>query len=312
MPLHLGLQTRRSFLRDLSVSGAAVVVSAKLCVSELVASDEAAATDEQFFALLADTHISESPDGVARGINMTDNLNSVVAQLGKLPIRPANLIINGDCALSKGTPGEYHNFGNCLKPLDELGIQVHLTMGNHDDRDVLYEHFAAGRLESHPIPVKHVSIIESQFANWFLIDTLVRPGIALGEVGVDQLQWLTKELDARADKPAIVMAHHNPQLVKPEPGGHWMGIWDTDAFLEALQARKHVRALFYGHTHDWSHRKLDDLQLVNLPAVSYVFNENTPNGWVSARLDKEAMHLTLNTLDPEHAKAGQEVEILWS
>ncbi|WP_417851126.1 metallophosphoesterase family protein [Thalassoglobus sp.] len=303
MPIHLGSQSRRLFLKNVSAASAAVVMS-----TTLRADEKATNIDDRFFALLSDTHISESPDGTARGINMTDNLKAVVAQIGQLPKRPANLMINGDCALSKGLPAEYQNFADCVKPLDDMGVHLHLTMGNHDDRETLYEHMAKSRPAENPVPVKHVGVLEGQFANWFLIDTLIRPGHVAGEVGFEQLQWLTKQLDARPDKPAIVMGHHNPQFTKPAKGGRWTGLWDTDALIEILQARPNVRALFYGHSHQWNRQKVGNLQLVNLPAVSYVFSEGVANGWVSAHLDEKSMKLQLHTMDPAHRQNNEQFE----
>lgn len=306
MPLHLCSTNRRRFLQGISAASVSLAVG-----SQLNADESPSQVDDQFFALLADTHIPATPDGVKRGINMTDHFKSVLDQIIQMSVQPANLIINGDCANTDGKPGEYQNFSDCLSVLDDKGIDLHLTMGNHDNRDVLYEHFVAGRPESHPIPTKHVGVIEGEFANWFLVDTLVRPGISRGEIGWDQLKWLMKELDARADKPAIVVAHHNPQLTKPEPGGHWMGIWDTDAFLAALTDRPHVRALMYGHTHAWRPSMFGNLHLINLPAVSYVFGNYTPSGWVSAHLTENAMTLKVYALDPTHPRHGDEVEIQW-
>ncbi|MFG0263158.1 MAG: metallophosphoesterase family protein, partial [Novipirellula sp. JB048] len=283
MPIHLDSQSRRRFLQTLSASSA-VALSTRVWGEE--ATDE---IDDRFFALLSDTHIPASPDVTARGINMTDNLKSVISEIGGLEKRPANLIINGDCALSIGSPGEYQNFADCVKPLDELGIHLHLTLGNHDDRTMLYEHFAQARPAAQPVPVKHVGVLEGEFANWFLIDTLIRPGHIAGEVGYEQMIWLMKELDARPDKPALVMGHHTLQFTGPKPGGRWTGLWDSAALVEALQARPHVRALFYGHSHAWKTETIGDLQLVNLPAVAYVFAEGVANGWVSARLDEHSM-----------------------
>ncbi|TWU17682.1 3',5'-cyclic adenosine monophosphate phosphodiesterase CpdA [Novipirellula galeiformis] len=306
MPIHLDSQSRRRFLQNLSATSAAVALS-----TTLRADESTTAMDDRFFALLSDTHISASPDGTARGINMTDNLKSVISDIAGLEKRPANLIINGDCALSVGSPGEYQNFANCVAPLDELGIHLHLTMGNHDDRETLYEHFAKARPTAQPVPVKHVGVLEGEFANWFLIDTLIRPGHVAGEVGYEQMIWLTKELDARPDKPAIVMGHHTLQFTPPKPGARWTGLWDTDALVEALQARPHVRALFYGHSHVWKTETIGNLQLINLPAVSYVFSEEIANGWVSAHLDEHGMKLQFHTMDPKHPQNGTPLEVVW-
>ncbi|MGB7933682.1 MAG: hypothetical protein WCH04_15950, partial [Gammaproteobacteria bacterium] len=53
-----------------------------------------------------------------------------------------------------------------------------------------------------PVIDKHVSILETPRANWFLLDSLQRTNDLLGRLGEVQLQWLAKALDARADRPA--------------------------------------------------------------------------------------------------------------
>src|SRR5690606_25576581 len=104
------------------------------------------------------------------------------------------------------------------QPLSEAGLPLHLTMGNHDDRAPLYQALAAQRPSDPPVDSKHVSVIESPHANWFLLDSLYQVNVVTGELGAEQLAWIEKELDARQDKPAIVMAHHNPQFDPPADG----------------------------------------------------------------------------------------------
>ena len=100
-----------------------------------------------------------------------------------------------------------------------------------------------------PLLSRHVSVVETVRANWFLLDSLDRVNTIPGELGEEQLTWLGKALDARADNPPVlVVVHHDPQ---------WSGavirtgLGDTEQLFEVLVPRKQVKAVMFGHTHLW-------------------------------------------------------------
>ena len=57
-------------------------------------------------------------------------------------------------------------------------------------------------------------LVEGPRANWFLLDSLDEPNKTPGVLGDKQVAWLGQALDARANKPAILVAHHNPPQAK--------------------------------------------------------------------------------------------------
>ncbi|WP_417731601.1 metallophosphoesterase family protein [Rosistilla oblonga] len=303
MPIHKIPQSRRRFLQTTVVGGGAALLMSS---TQRLAAAEA---DPTVIALLSDTHIPNSPDVEARGINMTENLQRVIGEVVDRKTRPSDLIINGDCAYLKGLPGDYQNLVSCLAPLDRAEISLHLTMGNHDDRQPLYDALSDQRPADAQVTAKHVSVIETPHANFFLLDSLFRVNVVTGEIGVAQIDWLAKQLDARADKPAIVMTHHTPQFTAPAEGKPWSGISDTAALMPVLDSRKHVKAYLYGHSHHWNHSQRGHFQMINLPPVAYVFNDKSPNGWVEAVLTPGEMRLELQTLDPKHPLSGEVVTV---
>ncbi|MEW4571034.1 metallophosphoesterase [Tautonia sp. JC769] len=303
MPIHVQALTRRGFL----AGGAAAV--AGLAVGRGAIGAEG---DANRFALLSDTHIPSRPETEARGVNMTRNLQRVVGQLIALERKPAGVIVNGDCAYLKGLPEDYANFASCVGPMAGAGLDLHVTMGNHDDRGPLYDALVMQEPDRAVVESKHVSVIESEHANLFLLDTLTEVDVVTGELGREQLGWLAGELDRRGEKPAVLFAHHNPQFTPPEEGARWSGIRDTEAFFELIAARPQVKAYVYGHTHRWSIGKRDGLYLVNLPPVAYLFEEGLPNGWVDAQLGPGGMVLELRAMDPGHPQDGQGVALEWA
>ncbi|QDV26774.1 metallophosphoesterase family protein [Aureliella helgolandensis] len=304
MPIHRNPTSRRDFVKVTAALGGVATILASTPAAF------AAASQPTRIALLSDTHIPSSPDTAARGVNMTDNLRRTIADICKLKAPPSHLIINGDCAYLKGLPDDYANFAACLAPLDETQIALHVTMGNHDDRQSLYGALSNQRPADNPAVLsKHISVIETPHANFFLLDSLFRVNVVTGELGAEQIRWLAHELDTRQDKPAVVMTHHNPQFTAPTDGKQWTGISDTQELFQVLDARKHVRAFLYGHSHNWTYSSRGHFQLINLPPVAYVFSPDRPNGWVSAELTEDAMSLELHTFDSQHPQSGERLEV---
>ncbi len=303
MPLHIAPVSRRQFM----IRSTAAMASLALLQTGWAAEEG----DANRFALLSDTHIPERAEIEARGVNMTANLRQVVAQLCELPQKPAGVIINGDCAYLKGLPQDYANFAACVDPLKDAGLPLHVTMGNHDDRGPFYDALAAQRPENPPVQSKHVSVIETPHANLFLLDSLLEVNVVTGELGEAQRHWLAQALDARSEKPAVVIAHHNLQFQPPAEGTPWGGLRDSEAFFELLKARQHVKAYVFGHSHNWSLSQRDGLHLINLPPVAYIFAEGQPNGWVDARLHPDSIDLQLHTIDPQHPQSGEQVHLAW-
>ncbi len=304
MPLHTASLSRRSFLANSTAAAAGLLVWQSAWSAERNA-------NPNVFALLSDTHIPESPEVVARDTNMTSNLQQVVREVLAAEVRPAGVIINGDCAYLKGLPADYANLANCLAPLSDAGYPLHMTMGNHDDRGPFYAALKNQKPEQPLLESKHITILESPHANWFLLDSLREVNVTVGEIGEQQRAWLAKALAARSDKPAIVMAHHTPQYDPPAEGKPWGGIRDTKEFMELLSSFKHVKMFIFGHSHDWAKYERSGMHLINLPPVAYTFAEGKPNGWVRAEVKENGVSLRLKTIDASHAKNGEAWDFTW-
>ena len=85
---------------------------------------------------------------------------------------------------------------------------MHLVLGNHDQRENFWAAFPEAK-PALPAADRHAAVVETPLANWFLLDSLYKTNVTPGLLGAAQLQWLAKALDAHADKPALLVAHHN-------------------------------------------------------------------------------------------------------
>ncbi len=298
MPLHL--TPRREFLRRAVLVGAGLLASRELFAAEAGASSR--------WALLSDTHIGSKPETLAREINMADHLRAVVKEITALKAAPTAVFINGDCALKAGFAEEYATFTPLLKPLTEAGLPIHMTLGNHDDRANFWQALNVASDAARPVQTKHISVIKSPHANWFLLDSLDVVDKPPGKLDTAQRDWLAKALDESKSKPALVMVHHNPHLDPTKPN---TALLDTNELFELLLPRKQVKAFFYGHSHKWELKEKDGLHLVNLPAVSYAFAKDQPTGWVDCHLKSGSATLELRAHNEQHAAHGKKTELKW-
>ncbi len=301
MPLHLPPLTRRTFLRRSLAATASLLTIPALRAAE-------SAADPDRWALLSDTHIAADKSVISRVVNMAEHLEAAVKGVRAMSSRPAGVFVNGDCAVLKGLAEDYATFSSLIAPLREAGLPMHLTLGNHDDRDIFRTSLKAAIPAAPPLASKHVSIVEGARANWFLLDSLDEVNKTPGKLGDEQRAWLAKALDANTAKPALVMVHHNPISGSPEKKG---SLTDADELLAILLPRRHVKAIFFGHTHVWRFAEKDGLHLVNLPAVAYPFAATEATGWVDAKLTDKGAALTLHAHDIKHAAHGKTTELAW-
>jgi 3',5'-cyclic-AMP phosphodiesterase len=302
MPIHLSPISRRRFLSTALTAGASVLTWRGVLGADT-------ARDADRWALLADTHIAADPETVHRGVKMAANLERAVAEVIALDPKPAGVVLNGDAAFLKGAAGDYAFLAELLKPVSAADIPIHFTLGNHDHREHSRKGLLRGAARS-PLVSRHVAVIESNRANWFLLDSLDVVNVSPGLLGKKQLAWLATALDARPGKPALVVVHHNPQSPLPEKPSCLL---DTEQLNEVLVPRKQVKALIFGHTHQWRRDRHEGIHLINLPPVAYLFDRNkeSPNGWVDLRLRDGGGDLALHAFDPKHPQAGQRIELTW-
>lgn len=295
MPLHL--TSRRHFVTQL---GAAVVLS------RLGAT--AAEVDQDWIAILNDTHIGAQQ---AKDAAIPQNLSTTVDWLLAQPKRPAAVIINGDLALKDGRAGDYERFAKLIAPLSDAGLPLHLTMGNHDDRGVFYDVLKSEKPAAPAVESKHVGIVQLPGVNLFLLDTLKATMVAQGLIGDTQIAWLAQSLDAHADRPALIIAHHNPRL-GGDPIHFPGGLEDSEALWQLLAARKHVKAYIHGHIHHRDFFRHEGIHILNTPAVGYVADKKlSTTGWTMLRLVNDGAAVTTHTHLADHAWNGVTVDLKW-
>ena len=126
------------------------------------------------------------------------HLKEAVRELTGLDHKPVATIINGDLALKDGQDGDYRHFAQIINPLRKSGINLHLTLGNHDNRESFYRTMKEEEPKAPVVKSRHVSMVATRHANFFLLDSLKKTMVTPGTLGKTQIAWLTKALDAHA------------------------------------------------------------------------------------------------------------------
>ena len=230
-------------------------------------------------ALLADTHIDADPNCFVygtkwpgspvkedehEGVNMAECLQRVVDDVLAQNPRPAHAIVNGDCARTNGHEAEYREFLRLIHPIREAGITVHVTIGNHDNREQLWKAAPDLKVEKGG---RHVGTIALPKGEIILLDS------EKSTLGAEQLKWLREELadNERQDVPMLGFIHYNPYPrsgIRPLKG---LSSKESDSLLALVTEQKRAKALFFGHTHDWKVEKWIDVHMINQPPVGYYF-----------------------------------------
>jgi 3',5'-cyclic AMP phosphodiesterase CpdA len=234
--------SRRKVLECMTWAGTGVLWTVSAGVpTALGLIDEAIAQEAKGFTFL---QISDSHIGFDKPANPNakGTLEEAIAHVKALPGKPAFMLHTGDIShLSK--PAE---FDDADKIIGEAKLDVHYVPGEHDtldeDQGKLYrERYGRG----------------TRGAGWYsfdangvhfvgLVNVVDLKAGGLGNLGAEQLAWLTGDLNGRsASQPVVVFAHIPLWTLYPNWG--W-GTQDSEQALALLKRFGSVTVL-NGHIH---------------------------------------------------------------
>lgn len=187
-------------------------------------------------------------------IKMVDHLLTIAS--------PDTLIfVSGDVVDGRNR-GEWVGALKALQPLSvAYRGRFFIVPGNHDtsnSRGLTYDDNAADRarfyingltnmfisksgLRIHKLNGMKIIGVDTNIGN---SDDWVAP-LARGEIGKRQLAAL--EVELQDEIPTFIIMHHKPQSVDV-----FHTLEDRDDFLKLINRRDHVKAVFFGHMHEWS------------------------------------------------------------
>jgi 3',5'-cyclic AMP phosphodiesterase CpdA len=254
-------------------------------------------------ALLSDTHIPTdlSWQPYANQKPPAEHLREVARQIAESNFDFS--LVCGDLARVAGEPGDYKNWQMLMAPV-LAKMPVHAAMGNHDVLTNYYQVFGKPEEKVTAIKNKHVLAFEKAGLRFVVLDSHVGPPAVPGLLGKAQRQWLERYLESEDPRPVFVFLHH---ALTDEDSD----LLDSDRLLNILLPKRQVKAVFYGHSHCFSHTQIEDLNVVNLPATGYSFSTNQPIGWVEGRFTAKGAVLLVHAVDGDKTLNGQPIPLTW-
>lgn len=205
--------------------------------------------------LFSDPHLFASPQGHLRGVQTLPSLERVLDHAATHSNIEA-LVCCGD--IVNDEPEGYIHFARLL---ERFGKPVYCIPGNHDDPVQMR------RALSRP-PFQVGGYVD--VANWriVLLDSCV-PGEARGAVSAAELEALERAL-AETDRDALICMHHQPVSMS----SRWLdtiGIANADELLRVIDAHPNVRALAWGHVHQYFDGQRRGVRLLATPSTGAQF-----------------------------------------
>jgi len=217
--------------------------------------------------------------------------------------KPRGLVITGDLARLTGQVGDYENLRKLLTPVAEEQ-PIYLAMGNHDDRANFARVFDNPAGDKQAVKDKHVMVVGAGSVRFLILDSCMKTNETPGLLGKAQRAWLENYLKSADDTPVILFVHHS---FRDEDGD----LLDAPRLFDLIVPVKKVKAIVYGHSHEYAYSRFERIHLINLPSTAYTFGKDQPIGWVEARLTAKSGEFILHATGANTQIDGQTTTLRW-
>jgi Icc protein len=201
---------------------------------------------------LSDTHLERTDAPNKHGVNATDSLRLMLAELRHQRDVDA-IVVTGDIA----NDGAVEAYTAVRELVGEFalrhGAPVFYTTGNHDEREAFGKvlgsgHLAADGTDRAVSPVESACTAVSTVGGhrFVTLDSLV-PGKVHGHLSRAQLDWLQDELRTPAEH-GTVLAFHHPPITLDVPSQRAFGLQNPGELADAIRGSD-VRVVLTGHFH---------------------------------------------------------------
>lgn len=190
-------------------------------------------------AQITDLHLEPGPeiDG-----NAIETVARVVAHLNGFVPRPDLVVVTGDL-VAREEAGHYQALAGVLGGLE---MPCYVIPGNHDDRSLLREAFAAAGYFPDSGEFLHYTVEDFEL-RLVALDTH-DPGKAGGLLCPARLDWLSRRLAEAPDRPTLIAMHHPPFETGIADFDN-IGLSGRTEFGEIVSRNAQVQAIACGHVH---------------------------------------------------------------
>jgi 3',5'-cyclic AMP phosphodiesterase CpdA len=228
---------------------------------------------------LSDTHIDRTDAPNGNGVNATESLRLMLAELRHQRDVDA-VLVTGDIA-DDGSVEAYTAVRELVGEFArELGAPAFYTTGNHDERQAFGKVLGCG----HPEPE---TVLETEAAERAAVSTVggyrfvtldsLMPGKVYGRISAAQLDWLREVLSAPAEHGTVLAFHHPPISLGFSVTQPVFGLLHPEELAAAIRGSD-VRAVLTGHFHLQLFGMLESVPVWVTPGVVNRIDLTTPYG----------------------------------
>ncbi|NLH16609.1 MAG: hypothetical protein GX455_08525 [Phycisphaerae bacterium] len=290
--------SRRDFVKGMAAVGMAVISSGCNGPDSRGISTESLSMR---WAFLSDVHIPEDVANNYRGFFPYKNLETIVPQV--VSQAPDAVAITGDLARLTGQPGDYQNLKKLLTPLSEKA-PIYVSLGNHDNRDNFLKVFESLPEKRQSVAGKYVVVAEIPPVRVIMLDSLLYTDKVPGLLGRAQRKWLAEFLNKADNTPTLLCFHHT---LSDGDGD----LLDLPRLYDIIVPISKVKAVIYGHSHEYGFSTYKGIHQINLPATGYNFSDKEPVGWVLAQWTVTGADFVLHATGGNRDKDGTVTTLRW-
>jgi 3',5'-cyclic-AMP phosphodiesterase len=194
------------------------------------------------FVHLTDLHVGDQATDDHLFSDTKATLEKVLALVATIEPKPSFIVASGDLT----NAGDAASYGALKALMDQAGLPVVYSIGNHDTREGFY---AGMGIESDApsAPYFHDRVIEG--IHVITLDSST-PGFIGGTIEEAQFAWLEAVLDTHPDLPKLIVSHHPPALGEGPDLAHWRHIaYEHSVRLGEILAGRNVLGILSGHIH---------------------------------------------------------------
>ncbi|TCR21261.1 metallophosphoesterase [Streptomyces sp. BK205] len=228
---------------------------------------------------LSDTHVERTDAPNRNGVNATESLRLMLAELRHLRDVDA-VVVTGDIA----DAGEVEAYTAVRELVGEFArprnAPVFYTTGNHDEREAFGKVLGSGHAEPECVletgAAERAAVSTVGGHRFVTLDSLV-PGKVYGRISRAQLDWLREVLSTPAEHGTVLAFHHPPISLGLSVTQQVFGLLDPGELAAAIRGSD-VRVILTGHYHLQLFGMLESLPVWVTPGVVNRIDLTTPYG----------------------------------